>query len=58
MLACLRGNIDTARMLVDEFNASIDIQDNVSQIARLWLCCASMCLWLWVWYIITCYCFW
>ena len=34
MWACWNGHIDTARMLVDEFHANIDIQNNV----RDWYC--------------------
>ena len=34
MKACLYGHIVTARMLVDEFHANIDIQNNV----RDWYC--------------------
>ena len=38
MKACLNGGIDTARMLVGEFHANIDIQDTVRAIVRLVLC--------------------
>ena len=38
MLACRNGDIDTARMLVGEFNANVDIQDTVRAIVRLSLC--------------------
>ena len=38
MLACNRGDIDTARMLLGEFHASVDIQDKVRAIVRLVLC--------------------
>ena len=39
MLACSKGHIDTARMLLGEFNASVDIQNKVRAIVRLVLCC-------------------
>ena len=33
MMACENGHIDIARMLVDEYNANIDILDSVRVIA-------------------------
>ena len=41
MWACLKGHIDTARMLLGEFHANIDFQDTVRAIVRLVLC--AMC---------------
>ena len=38
MLACRYGHVHTARMLVDEFHANVDIQDKVRAIVRLVLC--------------------
>ena len=38
MLACEKGDIDTARMLAGEFDANIDIQNTVRAIVRLVLC--------------------
>ena len=38
MLACAEGHIDIARMLVGDYNANIDIQDEVREIARWSLC--------------------
>ena len=38
MLACGNGRIDTARMLLGDFHANIDIQDMVRAIVRLVLC--------------------
>ena len=38
MYACYNGHIDTARMLLGEFNANVDIQDRVRAIVRLVLC--------------------
>ena len=38
MLACWNGDIDTARMLLGEFHANIDIQDKVRATVRLVLC--------------------
>ena len=38
MDACYKGKIDTARMLVGEFHANIDIQNKVRAIVRLVLC--------------------
>ena len=38
MEACSDGHIDIARMLVGEFHANIDIQDEVRAIVRLVLC--------------------
>ena len=38
MRACSNGHIDTARMLLGEFYAKIDIQDNVRAIVRLVQC--------------------
>ena len=35
MLACGNGYIDTARMLVGDFHANIDIQNTVRAIVRL-----------------------
>ena len=38
MAACSKGHIDTARMLLGEFHASIDIRNKVRAIVRLVLC--------------------
>ena len=38
MKACSEGHIDTARMLLGEFHANVDIQDKVRAIVRLVLC--------------------
>ena len=38
MGACSNGHIDTARMLLGEFHANIDIQNEVRAIVRLVLC--------------------
>ena len=38
MYACEDSHIDTARMLLGEFHANIDIQDTVRAIVRLVLC--------------------
>ena len=38
MWACEKGHIDTARMLVGEFHANIEIQNEVRAIVRLLLC--------------------
>ena len=38
MSACMKGHIDTARMLVGEFHANVDIQDTVRAMVRLVLC--------------------
>ena len=38
MWACWNGHIDTARMLLGEFHANIDIQDMVRAIVRLVRC--------------------
>ena len=38
MMACSMGHIDTARMLVGEFHANIDIKNKVRAIVRLVLC--------------------
>ena len=60
MWACLKGHIDTARMLVGEFHANIDIQNTVRAIVRLvlcgnvracvlWLCAVEWRWWLGMW---------
>ena len=41
MYACQRGHVDTARVLVGEFHANIDIQDNVREIVR-WVLCGDV----------------
>ena len=38
MRACKNGHIDTARILVCEFHANIDIQNKVRAMVRLVLC--------------------
>ena len=38
MKACWNGHIDTARMLLGEFHANIDIQSEVRAIVILVLC--------------------
>ena len=40
-MACYNGHIDTARMLLGEFHAEVDIQNTVRAIVRLF--CVVMC---------------
>ena len=38
MYACSNGHFDTARMLLGDFHADIDIQNKVRAVMRLVLC--------------------